>query len=127
MGGRTAGKIVAHIGFTPELEHKIIAGADILVHSPTPPKPSPSPFPFPSPSLSLSLGWWRWRWANSLERSHLTSLSLTLDLRSAGLLTHTCWGSDVLSSDVLPDVLSSHVASHVLAHVASIVLNVHVA
>jgi len=29
--GRYHGKIVAHIGFTPELEHKIIAGADILV------------------------------------------------------------------------------------------------
>eukprot|EP00802_Teleaulax_amphioxeia_P009246 Tamp_09262.p1 GENE.Tamp_09262~~Tamp_09262.p1 ORF type:complete len:705 (-),score=126.08 Tamp_09262:87-2000(-) len=29
--GRYHGKIVAHIGFTPELEHKIIAGSDILV------------------------------------------------------------------------------------------------
>ena len=29
--GRYHGKICAHIGFTPELEHKIIAGADILL------------------------------------------------------------------------------------------------
>jgi hypothetical protein len=48
-GGPTAGKIVAHIGFTPELEHKIIAGADILVH-----ETLPFPLPLPLP-LSLAL------------------------------------------------------------------------
>ena len=53
-----AGKIVAHIGFTPELEHKIITGADILVHQPSSPETLPFPLPLPLPlPLSLALAW----------------------------------------------------------------------